>query len=103
MRNDVVGVQAGVLLADHAAGFDCTSNPADGVGSGRLPFDRLVTPALIAGGAGEVLAWGSTRILDADLSPLLSLPRLTELRMKSRREYKPSVKEVQSELVPPVA
>jgi hypothetical protein len=49
------------------------------------------------------LAWGSTRIMDADLSPLLSLPRLNELRMKSRREYKPSVKEVQSELVPPVA
>jgi len=51
----------------------------------------------------KFLAWGSTRIMDADLSPLLSLPRLTDLRMKSRREYKPSVKEVQSELVPPVA
>jgi internalin A len=49
------------------------------------------------------LAWGSTRIMDADLSPLLTLPRLTELRMKSRREYEPSVKEVQSELVPPMA
>lgn len=35
--------------------------------------------------------WGSTRILDGDLSPLASLPRLREIRMRNRRGYKPSV------------
>jgi hypothetical protein len=40
------------------------------------------------------LAWGSTRIEDADLSPLLDLPNLAEVRMRERREYTPSVAEV---------
>jgi len=36
-------------------------------------------------------AWGSTRILDGDLSPLARLPRLNEIRMRNRRGYKPPV------------
>lgn len=46
----------------------------------------------------EVRLFGSTRIADGDLKPLLSLPRLRELRMMERRSYEPSVKEVQSRL-----
>lgn len=36
-------------------------------------------------------AWGSTRILDGDLSPLTRLPRLKEVRMRNRRGYSPRV------------
>lgn len=39
-------------------------------------------------------AWGTTRILDNDLSPLTRLPKLKELRMRSRREYRPQVTEI---------
>ncbi len=41
----------------------------------------------------EVLhLWGSTRIVDGDLSPLTRLPRLRELRIRPRREYKPDAR-----------
>lgn len=43
-------------------------------------------------------AWGSTRVLDADLSPLARLPHLTEIRMRNRRGYEPSVDELVSSL-----
>jgi hypothetical protein len=36
-------------------------------------------------------AWGSTRVADGDLSPLARLPHLTEVRMRDRRSYRPSV------------
>ena len=39
-------------------------------------------------------AWGSTRILDGDLSPLTLLPRLKEIRMRNRRGYKPTVSDL---------
>lgn len=39
-------------------------------------------------------AWGTTRIVDNDLSPLARLPRLKEIRMRDRRGYKPSVREL---------
>jgi hypothetical protein len=39
----------------------------------------------------ELYAWGSTRIVDGDLSPLAQLPRLREIRMRDRRAYKPRV------------
>lgn len=42
--------------------------------------------------------YGSTTIADDDLSPLATLPRLRELRMQSRRSYRPSVKEIQASL-----
>lgn len=45
----------------------------------------------------EVLyAWGNTRIVDGDLSPLSELPHLREVRMRDRREYRPRLTEVRS-------
>jgi hypothetical protein len=43
-------------------------------------------------------AWGSTRIEDADLSPLLRLGRLSEIRMRDRREYRPRLADVKKQL-----
>jgi hypothetical protein len=43
-------------------------------------------------------AWESTRILDGDLSVLLRLPRLREVRMRDRREYRPRVSEIEAAL-----
>jgi hypothetical protein len=43
-------------------------------------------------------AWESTRILDNDLSPLTRLPRLREIRMRARREYRPPLAEVVAQL-----
>ncbi|MGW5194850.1 hypothetical protein ACWEOO_36735 [Kribbella sp. NPDC004138] len=43
----------------------------------------------------ELLVSGSTRILDGDLSPIADLPQLRELRMQSRRQYRPRVEEIQ--------
>jgi hypothetical protein len=43
-------------------------------------------------------AWGSTRIEDADLSPLLRLSRLGEIRMRDRRQYQPSLAEIKIQL-----
>jgi hypothetical protein len=43
----------------------------------------------------EILyAWGSTRVTDGDLSPLAQLPRLEEVRMRDRRNYRPRVAEL---------
>jgi hypothetical protein len=41
-------------------------------------------------------AWGSTRIVDDDLSPLGDLPRLKEIRMRNRRSYKPALDDILS-------
>jgi internalin A len=46
----------------------------------------------------ELHAWGSTRVLDGDLSPLANLPRLRDVRMRSRRNYRPSVPGVMAAL-----
>ena len=47
----------------------------------------------------EVLyAWGSTRVLDGDLSPLAQLPNLREIRMRDRRGYRPRVADLVSAL-----
>lgn len=43
----------------------------------------------------ELYMWGSTVIDDGDLTPLMSLPELTQFRSMSRRTYKPSVEAVQ--------
>lgn len=43
-------------------------------------------------------AWGTTRPQDCDLTPLLSLKSMRDLRMKSRRCYKPSLDEVKRRL-----
>lgn len=46
----------------------------------------------------ELYAYGSTKFVDGDLSPIAALPRLTELRMQSRRHYKPSVPDIKTAL-----
>ena len=46
----------------------------------------------------EIGAWGSTRILDPDLSVLLDLPRLCRLRLRDRLEYRPRVSEIEAAL-----
>ena len=52
----------------------------------------------------EVLRlFGTTRIVDGDLGPLTRLPRLRDLRMRSRRGYRPSLTEVQANLGHPDA
>jgi len=44
--------------------------------------------------------FGSTKVVDGDLGPIARLPRLRELRMQSRRHYRPSVQQIQSTLPP---
>jgi len=43
-------------------------------------------------------AWGSTRVEDGDLSPLLTLSRLKEIRMRDRPEYQPKLAAVEDQL-----
>ena len=43
-------------------------------------------------------AWGTTRIADNDLSPLLGLTALTDLRIRPRSSYNPSVAEIKTAL-----
>jgi len=42
----------------------------------------------------DILMWGSTRVVDGDLSPLARLSRLRTLRMKPRKTYRPPVSEI---------
>jgi hypothetical protein len=46
----------------------------------------------------ELYAYGTTRVVDGDLSPLTGLTELTDLRMQSRRDYKPSLKSIQEQI-----
>jgi internalin A len=46
----------------------------------------------------QFLAWESTRIVDGDLSVLMELPRLREIGMQERREYRPKVREIEQAL-----
>jgi hypothetical protein len=43
-----------------------------------------------------VWMYGSTRVVDDDLTPLATLPRLNELRIKSRKSYTPTVGQIQA-------
>ena len=43
-----------------------------------------------------VHAWGTTKVHDDDLSPLTALPNLRELRMRDRRSYRPTVRQIQT-------
>jgi hypothetical protein len=45
-----------------------------------------------------LLAWESTRIEDGDLSPLLRLPHLREIRMRDRRDYRPRLAAIKDQL-----
>jgi hypothetical protein len=42
--------------------------------------------------------YGTTKILNGDLTPIMQLPKLRELRMQNRRNYAPSVAEIQQRL-----
>lgn len=42
--------------------------------------------------------FGTTRIVDGDLTPIAALPRLDELRMRPRKAYRPSVDDIQIQL-----
>jgi len=59
-------------------------------------------PSLLAVGELSLLeclyAWGTTRIEDSDLSPLLRLSHLSEIRMRDRREYRPPLADVKEQL-----
>lgn len=44
----------------------------------------------------QLYAWGTTRIVDGDLSPLARLPALREIAMRDRRDYKPRVKDLEA-------
>ena len=46
----------------------------------------------------EFFAWESTRVVDGDLSVLLSLPRLREIGMQDRSHYRPRVTEIEAAL-----
>ncbi|HUQ64379.1 MAG TPA: hypothetical protein VM121_11540 [Acidimicrobiales bacterium] len=51
------------------------------------------------GGLGDLETlwlYGTTKVLDDDLTPIARLPRLRELRMMSRKTYRPSVEDVQT-------
>ena len=44
----------------------------------------------------EFYCYGTTKIVDNDLSPLSSLPALRELRIKPRRSYHPTEAEIRA-------
>jgi hypothetical protein len=46
----------------------------------------------------DLLMYGTTKVVDGDLTPIADLPRLKELRMQSRRHYRPSVAAIQASL-----
>lgn len=57
-----------------------------------------VAPLRHMGNIEVLLMYGNTLITDSDLTPISDLPRLKELRMRSRRQYKPSVPKIQETL-----
>lgn len=62
---------------------------------GEIASLRPIRPLL---NLEQVSLFGTTKIVDDDLSPLANLPRLQRLRMRSRRTYRPSVEEIQADL-----
>lgn len=46
----------------------------------------------------DLALFGTTKIVDGDLTPIAGLPRLKQLRMQSRRSYRPSVEEIKAGL-----
>ena len=59
---------------------------------------RSLEPIVSLSRLETLYAWGTTRIEDNDLSPLLQLPALKEIRMRSRRGYQPSLADVKGRL-----
>ncbi|MGM9473478.1 hypothetical protein ACS5PJ_15925 [Pseudarthrobacter sp. YS3] len=60
-------------------------------------------PLANLGNLKELYAYGTTRVMDGDLSPLTGLTELTDLRLQSRRDYKPSVKSLEERIEQRVA
>lgn len=46
----------------------------------------------------ELYAYGTTRVIDGDLSPLMGLMELTDVRMQNRRAYSPSLKSIKEQI-----
>jgi hypothetical protein len=62
---------------------------------GELPsFGLLASLARLE----TLYAWGTTRVVDGDLSPLLGLTHLREIRMRDRPQYQPSLADVKARL-----
>jgi internalin A len=59
------------------------------------PIDSL-RPLSLLDSLETFHAWGSTRIVDADLTPLTKLPRLSEIRMRARPEYEPQLSTIKA-------
>jgi hypothetical protein len=57
------------------------------------PLESL-KPLESLGGLETLYAWGTTRISDNDLSPLMRLARLKQVRMRERRDYRPPLSEI---------
>lgn len=57
-----------------------------------------LTPVGGMTGLQGLYLWGTTKILDADLTPILGLSALTDFRMRPRNVYRPSVAEVMAHL-----
>jgi hypothetical protein len=53
---------------------------------------ETIAPLADLQGLERFSAWGSTRVLDGDLRPLLALPHLAEIRMRDRASYEPRVR-----------
>lgn len=62
---------------------------------GQIPSLRAIGDLALL---ERLYAWGTTRVEDRDLSPLLRLSRLREIRMRDRREYQPSLAAIQEQL-----
>ena len=96
--NDVAGLAASLreLEFEECPGIDAIDDIEALVGLRFLGISECSDVASLAPISSlaqleTFYAWGSTRILDGDLSPLTRLPRLKEIRMRNRRGYKPPV------------
>ena len=49
-------------------------------------------------GIQRLYLYGSTTIADGDLTPLLSMTRMRDLRMMNRRHYRPTVDGIRAQL-----
>jgi len=59
---------------------------------------RSLTPVTEMKELKSLYAWGTTHILDNDMSPLLGLSALTDLRIRPRKSYNPTVADVMAAL-----
>lgn len=62
---------------------------------GEIPS---IAPLAALSEVEALILYGGTNVADGDLTPLTRLPRLSGLRMRNRRHYRPSVSEIQASL-----